>query len=159
MKLGYCYNCDPRDLTEAGADRLYADHAKSDRSERAFCIQDLREGDELILLRRADLGVGKEIPRFEQQVADLGATITIVDLESTRPLARKPGPSRDFQPDYRQETRIRNFWHGPFKRSVALAEISKEMGREITANTLNKHLGPRSKPGPWINKTPDTKEA
>lgn len=153
MRLGYCIECDPRDLREAGAEAVYADTATSDRAERACAIRDLRPGDVLMILARKHLGRGREIPYIEGLVAQAGATIEVVELpEPARPPARKPGPSAQFAPDYEQERRLRHYWHGPFKAAEAITQAEAIMGRPINRATLNRHLGPRSAPRPWINK-------
>lgn len=153
MKIGYCINCDPRDLREAGAKTVYADTKSSDRAERACAIRDLRAGDVLLILARKDLGRGREIPYIEGLVTQAGATIEIVDTpDPPRPPARKPGPAPLFSPDAEQERRLRHYWHGPFKAAEALRQAEAIMGRPINRATLNRHLGARSKPRPWINK-------
>lgn len=155
MKIGYAIDCDPKALREAGAERVWIDTRDSERAERADLFSTgLRRGDVLLLLSRGHLGHGREVPRFEAIAAEMGVTISIVEVEKPAPL--KPGPAPDFAPDYAQERRIRHYWHGPFKRSEAIRQAADIMGRPVTAASLNRHLGPRSKPRPWINREAQT---
>lgn len=156
MKLGYGKSRDdaearalPEALRKAGAERVYVDTRKSYPAERDALFEDLREGDCVLLLKRAHLGVGREIPRLEAIIADRGCAIEIPEPEPAIP--RKPGPAPRFSPDYEQERVCRHYWHGPFRRRDAVAKCSEVMGQTVTANSLNRHLGPRSKPSPWIN--------
>lgn len=145
MKLGYGYNRDPYALRQAGADRVWIDTNGSGRMERAdLFTSGLRRGSVLILLSRSDLGVGKEIPRFEALAEQIGASIEV--HEPAKPSRLKPGPAPAFQPSGEQRARISHYWHGPFKASEALRQASEIMGQEVTRNSLNRALGPRSKP-------------
>lgn len=162
MKLGYAYAADKsaaqglyNDLISMGAERAYVDYKGSNRTERASCFsaQDCRPGDVIILLDRKHLGNGREGLRLEAIAADLGATIEIKAPE--KPSRQKPGPALKFAPNYEQERAVRHYWHGPFLRRTALELASKEMGRPITAAMLNRSLGPRSRPKPWINEPPE----
>lgn len=152
MKLGYCIDCDPQVLRDAGAERVYADTSASNRAERACLISDMRDGDVLMILARKHLGHGREIPYIEGLVRQAGATIKVVDIPAPpRAPARKPGPAPLFAPDFEQERRLRHYWHGPFQAAEALRQAEEIMGRPINRATLNRHLGVRSKPRPWIN--------
>lgn len=144
MKIGYGYNRDPYALRQAGAERVWIDTKGSNRMERAdLFAAGLRRGSTLILLSRSDLGVGKEIHRFEALAEQIGATIEI--HEPQKPSRLKPGPAPAFQPTPEQRARIAHYWHGPFKASEALRQASKIMGREVNRNQLNRALGPRGK--------------
>lgn len=143
MQCGYGYNRAPAALKAAGADRLWIDHDQSGREMRAhlFGPQGLRPGDVLILLDRGDLGVGKEIARFEAMAIAAGAAIQIVEAKPPTRLApgRKPG----FAPTQEQEALCRHWWMGPFRRADALDEIEKIMGRRVSPDQLNRRIGLR----------------
>jgi hypothetical protein len=139
------------DLVAVGAERAWVDYRGSDRAERAdlFGGPALRRGSVVVLLSRSQLGYGKEAGRFEAMAAAKGATIEV--REPAKPSRSKPGPSRAFQPTYDQEREIRHYWHGPFKRAVAVQRAREVMGYEVSVASLNRHLGPRSIPREWIN--------
>ena len=153
MIIGYGIDCDPTALRTHGAERVWVDTSRSERAERAALFSaGLQRGDTLLLLSRAHLGRGREIPRFEALAADMGVTIRIAQIAKPAPL--KPGPAPSFVPTRQQELRIRHYWHGPFKRSEAVRQAGEIMGGRVSVSSLNRHLGPRSKPRPLINKEP-----
>lgn len=153
MNHGYGIERDPAQLRALGADKVWIDVKNSDRAERAalFSVA-MRRGDTILLLSRADLGHGREIPRFEALAEEKGISIRVV--ETPKPARLPPGPAPTFRPSYAQERRIRHYWHGPFKRAEALRIASQEMGYSVGPAALNRHLGVRSKPKPWINTQP-----
>lgn len=165
MIFGYAHVDDKKDaearredLLDLGAERVWVDYPGSNREERAALFENgLRRGTTLLLLRRADLGAGREPERFEALAADKGAIIEVRTPE--KPSRAKPGPAPKFFPDYRQERRIRHYWHGPFSPKAALDVAQEEMGFEVSRNMLNKHLGVRSRPKPWINDPPEHDES
>lgn len=169
MFLGYAYakkkaeaQARETDLRQIGAKQTWVDFPGSNRAERAdLFVQGIRSKDVLLLLQRKDLGDGKEIARFEEMVKAKGATIEIKAPEA--PSRQRPGPQTALGAiTYDQERRIRHYWHGPFKAQVAIEKACEVLGRDVTRNMLNRQLGPRSKPKPWINNPPDqakTKEA
>ena len=151
MIIGYGIDCDPAALRAQGAERVWIDTNGSERAERAALFSDgMCRGDTLLLLSRSHLGRGREIPRFEAMAAEMGVAIRIV--ETAKPAPLKPGPAPSFVPTHEQERRIRHYWHGPFKRSEAVRQAADIMGQRVSVASLNRHLGPRSKPRPWINK-------
>ena len=157
MIHGYGYERDPDDLRAQGAEKLWVDTAKSDRQERTDLINvAMRRGDEIVILARGDLGHGREIPMIEAMIAERGVTVRVADVPKPAPLP--PGPAPSFRPTYEQERRLRHYWHGPFRARDALAQACDIMGRPDTEierarmrNALNKHLGTRRAPKPWIN--------
>lgn len=162
MIHGYGINRDPDDLRQQGAEKLWIDTDTSGRQERTDLINvALRDGDTVIVLARADLGHGREIPMIEDILARKGVTVRVADLP--KPAPRPPGPAPSFRPTLKQERRLRHYWHGPFRARDALSQACEIMGREDTdaerarlRNALNKHLGTRRAPKPWINR--QTKE-
>lgn len=160
MILGYGYERDPADLRAQGAERVWIDTAKSERQERSDLIQvALRRNDVVVILARGDLGQGREIPMIEGMIAERGGTIRVVEVAKPAPLP--PGPAPSFRPTFDQERRLRHYWHGPFKAAAALSQACEVMGRPDTdverarmRNALNKHLGTRRAPRPWINEQP-----
>lgn len=150
MILGYGIDRDPAQLRDLGAEKVWIDLKNSDRAERAalFGVA-MRRGDTILILSRADLGHGREIPRFEALAAEKGVTIRVV--ETPKPARLPPGPAPTFRPDAEQERRIRHYWHGPFKPGEALRIATEEMGYPVGRAALNRHLGPRGKPKPPIN--------
>lgn len=160
MIHGYGYERDPDDLRAQGADKLWIDTAKSDWQERTDLINvAMRRGDEIVILARGDLGHGREIPMIEAMIAERGVTVRIAEVPAPAPL--RPGPAPSFRPTFHQERRLRHYWHGPFKASAALAQACEIMERPDTEaerkrlrNAMNKHLGTRRAPRPWINEQP-----
>lgn len=156
MKIGYGRSRDaaearalPEALRKAGAERFYVDTPDSYPAERDAMFRDLRPGDNVLLLSRSHIGIGKEIGRLTGYLERQGVDVR-VDLAPHQP-KRKPGPPPRFAPDRAQEEVCRHYWHGPFRRRDAVAKCSSVMGYDVTVNSLNRYLGPRSKPTPWIN--------
>jgi len=150
MIHGYGIDRDPAQLRALGAERIWIDTATSDRAERAALWGvAMRDGDTILILSRADLGHGREIPRFEGLAEAAGVTVRVV--ETPKPARLPPGPAPTFRPDAEQERRIRHYWHGPFKPAEALRIATEEMGYPVGRAALNRHLGPRGRPKPWIN--------
>lgn len=134
----------PSALLDAGADRVWVDHKGSARLERAELFTNgLRKGDTLLLLARADLGVGKEVPRFEALAAQIGAEIEVVE-PAAPPGRLKPGPKPKLDPTADQMARCLHYWRGPWKRSEAMRQISEVVGFDVTASQCNRALGPRN---------------
>lgn len=156
MKHGYGMNRNPVDLRKIGAEKTWIDYGGSKRAERARLVElGVREGDVVLMLSRSDLGRGREIERFEKLIADAGGLIEIVELPEAADQPRgKPGPSPTFAPNYDQERVCRHYWHGPFQPAEVLRQASDVMGFPVSRAMLNKHIGPRSSPRPWINEAP-----
>jgi len=141
MKFGYGINRTIAALEAAGAERCYVDDNDSRRSERNQLFADLRNGDTVILLARADLGRGREIERLEGLISDAGASFEIKGDHAGA--KRPPGPKPDFAPTPEQRRRARHYWQGPWQRQEALRQIEKIMGMPVSDNQLNRHIGPR----------------
>lgn len=136
-------NRSPEALRAAGAERVWIDHDDSERAERAdLFAMGLRNGFTLVLLSRSDLGVGREIERFENLAASIGATIEIAEPPAP-PERKRPGPKPAFDPSPDQLARCLHYWRGPFKRSEALRQIRDIMGFEVSVAQCNRVLGPR----------------
>lgn len=153
-KIGYCINCDARDLYELGCERVYADTSASERHERTEAFRAIREGDTLTLLSRSHMGKGKEVPRLIALAERMGVTVEIHDDKPVRTVKRKPGPPSTHSLNYAQERRVRHYWHGTQKRSVAMRLIEEAVGAPVSVHWLNRKIGPRSKPRPWMNEKP-----
>ena len=102
----------------------------------------MRPGDAIVLMARGDLGVSKEIGRFEAMVTNARASIVVVEPEAK--VAKPTGPKPTFTPTPEQRQRVTDAWQSPWTRREALAQIETIMCRPITAAVLNKHIGPRT---------------
>lgn len=154
MRIGYAYAATkdearalPAALRAVGADRAWIDFRTRDERAALFARDPdgkgvaLRPGDVLVVLKRAHLGVSKEILRFEALAADMGVTIEVAAPDAPTP--RKPGPAPTFPRTQEEERIARHWWQGPFRRADALREIEQRIGRRLTSAQLNKHIGPR----------------
>lgn len=139
MIFGYGYKREAADLRAAGAEKVYLDGEKTKRLERRDMLRDLRDGDVIILLAKADLGAVGEIVRLREMIREAGATIEIAE----RPAKRRQRPHY-FIPTPEQAEQIKALWRdltvpGPY----ALERASEIMGRPITRNQLNHAFGTR----------------
>lgn len=139
-------NRSPMDLRAAGAERVWIDTDDSERVERADLFTlGLRRGFTLVLLSRSDLGVGREIERFEKLAASLGVTIEVFDPPKPVETPKRPGPKPKFDPTPEQRARIAHYWHGPFTRAEALRQAADIYRAPVTVNQMNRAFGPRFK--------------
>lgn len=137
------------DLRAAGAECTWIDWEGSQRLERTFLLSahGTRHGDTLVVLSRRHLGDDPD--EVESLLAKRGVNVIVWEPEA--PARKKSGPAPKFNPDPRQEARIRHYWHGDMKRSVVLDKIAEIMGYPVHQASLNWHLGPRSKPKPILH--------
>ena len=142
MKIGYGYRRNAKDLTRAGAEKVFIDISR-DRPERTdmFKHGGLREGDTLLLLSMRDLGGSPPADRhWQAQAAAMGVSIDVVVLD--KPPARMGRP-RHYKPTPDQYRRHRAIWLDPLggTQEAKRKQISADYGSEVTRGILNGRFG------------------
>ena len=149
MRIGYSISRRRRPITEADfahakVDQVWLDNEKTDRAERAFLLtKTLRPGFVLVLLRRADLGDGGELPILEKRVADEGATIEICPPPEKR---SRPGPISTWRPSPADDKVLRAAWHDPitYTQKLCLDMAEKRTGMRPSRYQMIRRYGRRT---------------
>lgn len=123
-----------------GCDQVWLDDAKSKRQERADMMLSLRDGDEVVVLARSDLGRGAEVAALEAAITGAGASLA-VDAPEVMP--RKRGRPARFDPTPEQCAKIKALYHGFNVMSYVLQRASNIAGMEVKAHHLKRRYGNR----------------
>ncbi len=134
MRIGYGYERAESLFDGLDVERVLIDTAGTHRVERASLFDSgrLRPGDTLVLLALGDFGRGFGLTKFQQMVADRGATIEVCPPDVDR---GKRGRPATFTPDSTQDDQISALW---LNRAYTLNYVLKRAG-EIMGYAVARH--------------------
>lgn len=144
MKIAYLYERPISEGAEMGAEKTFADFAKTLRIELGDLIDGggLVAGDTLLLRAKSDLGKGREAERHIAKIEGMG--VEIVVLPTKADVRLKGRPPRAEIADMRTFDLICGLWYSPAPVDHAIARTSDKVGTSVDRNWINNKCGPRS---------------
>lgn len=144
MKIAYLYERPVSEGEAMGAEKTFADFAKTQRLELTDLIDGggLVSGDTLLLRAKSDLGKGKAAERHIAKVKGMGVDVIILPADVE--VRTKGRPSRASIPDLPTFDLICGLWYSPAPVDHAVARASDKVGRKVDRNWMNARCGPRS---------------
>lgn len=144
MKIAYLYERPVSEGEAMGAERTFADFAKTRRLELTDLIDGggLAAGDTLLLRAKSDLGKGKEAERHVAKIEGMG--VEIIVLPTKADVRLKGRPARAEIASLTQFDLICGLWYSPTPVDHAIARASDKVGVKVDRNWMNARCGPRS---------------
>lgn len=135
MIIGYGYPEDKAFLAAQGCEKVYIDFPSGDRSERGKMLRPgaIREGDTLVMTHSGRIGRGRAIPVLTAKIESMGVTVDIREPEMVNGV---PGRKPIFNPDPKQDARIRKLWHSAYNTDHVVEEAGRIMGWEVKRHHL-----------------------
>lgn len=143
MKIAYLYERPVSEGEAMGAERTFADYAKTQRLELRDLIDGggLVEGDTLLLRAKSDLGKGKGAERHVAKIEAMGVEIVILPTKADVRLKGRPARAEIASMD--DFDLICGLWYSPAPVDHALSRASAKVGKDVDRNWINARCGPR----------------
>jgi hypothetical protein len=144
MKIAYLYERPVSEGEAMGADKTFADFAKTRRLELTDLIDGggLVSGDTLLLRAKSDLGKGREAERHIAKIEGMG--VEIVVLPTKADVRLKGRPQRAVIADLAQFDLICGLWYSPAPVDHVIARASDKVGAKVDRNWMNARCGVRN---------------
>lgn len=144
MKIAYLYERPVSEGKAMGAEKTFADFAKTRRLELTDLIDGggLVSGDTLLLRAKSDLGKGREAERHIAKIEGMGVEIVVLPIKADVRLRGRPERAEIATMD--QFDLICGLWYSPTPPDHVEARASKAVGVKVDRNWINPRCGPRS---------------
>ena len=144
MKIAYLYERPVSEGEMMGAEKTFADFAKTQRLELTDLIDGggLVEGDTLLLRAKSDLGKGKAAERHIAKIEGMGVEVVVLPTRADKRL--KGRPARAEIPDLRTYDLICGLWYSPAPVDHAIKRASEKVGVDVDRNWMNARCGGRN---------------
>jgi len=143
MRIAYIYDLPATVADDWGCEKVFVDVPKARRSARTDLLDrgGLRAGDVLVICKKSQLGQGQESAAMQRRIAEIGATIEVIELPPRQ--SKKRGGW--LVPTDEQKLRICPLWRSTQPASYVIERASDIMGAEVDRNWLNRHCDPRGR--------------
>lgn len=143
MIIAYLYERPFEDGAVMGAERVFADYQKTNRTELRDLISGggLVAGDVLRLRAVSDLGRGQESKRLQKMIAELGVTIEVLPAEIDVRLRGRPQKAEIETIELFDQ--LCGLWYSPTPAAVCYDKAKEKVGADVDKQWFEYRCGPR----------------
>ena len=142
MRIAYLYDLPVTVADDWSCKKVFVDNPKSNRADLSALVDSkgLHKGDVLVICKMSQLGQGRKSQMVQEQIAEIGATIEVIEL----PAPKKPAKRKGWLvPTDEQVARLKPLWQSVQPAHYVLQRAEDIMGQPVNLAWMNRWIGRR----------------